>query len=102
VNLEAAQDIAQQGKRRWFLLPNLRLCHVSASKTVIMTLMPFGEGYVFDGERQIIGISRRLFGIPVSRSEVRFPDATLLLKSDYGADRFRRLVGMLHGRQLTW
>ena len=87
MNVETAQELAQEVKHRWLLLPNLRLCHVSASKTAIMPLQLFGRGYVFDGKQKRITISRILFGIPVSRSEVRFPDATLLLNSDFGVDR---------------
>ena len=88
MNLETRQEAALAVNHRWLLLANLRLCHVGASKVVVMPPIFFGRGYVFDGERQIISICRRLFGVPISRSEVRFADATLFLESVYASDRF--------------
>jgi hypothetical protein len=64
------------------------LCYFGEGKVVITPPVFFGRGYVFDGKRQVIEICRRVLGIPVAESEVRFSDATLFVESIYASDRF--------------
>jgi len=88
MDLETRHELALAAGHHWSLFPHLRLCHFGASKVVITTPIVFGRGYVFDGKRQLIEICRRVLGIPIAKSEVRFSNATLLLESIHASDRF--------------
>ena len=88
MNLETRHELALEVGHHWSLAPHFRLCYFGASKVVITPPLVFGRGYVFDGQRQSIEICRRVLGVPIAKSEVRFSDATLFLDSIYASDRF--------------
>jgi len=88
MNLETRHELALEAGHHWSLAPHLRLCYFGEGKVVITPPVFFGRGYVFDGKRQVIEICRRVLGIPIAKSEVRFSDATLFLESVYASDRF--------------
>ncbi len=59
-------------------IPLFRICRVSDDKVVITPPLLFGRGYVFDRTRGTVSISRRLFGIPISKTQAPFEQITSL------------------------
>ena len=55
-------------------LPWLRWCRISENKVSVSPPVLFGRSYVFNRSRQIVTITRRVFGIPVSKLDVQFGD----------------------------
>ncbi len=53
----------------WF-----RWCAVSEDKVVVSPPLVFGSGYVFDRKKRIVSASLRIFGLPVSKTQIPFHD----------------------------
>ena len=59
-------------------IPIFRICRVSDDKVVITPPVLFGRGYVFERTQGTVSISRRLLGIPISKTLAPFEQITSL------------------------
>jgi len=53
-------------------IPMFRYCRVTGDKVIVTAPILFGRGYIFDKNKQLVTIRRRLVGITISKIEVPF------------------------------